>query len=105
MAAIDTAGATYPNNKKVTLSGTPNTMQEFQIPGDSERVEIQFVGASGLVVFQGGSDSATISSQVAYPVPADSSFWYQLPRSKQDHSVWVASGSASTVCHIVIYEA
>ena len=105
MAAIDTDAVELPNHKKVTLSGTPNTMQEFLIPGKCERVEIQFVGAAGLVIFNDGTDAAVISSEIAYPVPADSSFWYEIGRGKQKHSIWVASGSASTVCHVIVYEA
>tara|TARA_Y100001963_G_scaffold51733_1_gene72354 strand:- start:1377 stop:1694 length:318 start_codon:yes stop_codon:yes gene_type:complete len=105
MAVITTDALNLPNHKKVTLSGTPNTQQEFSISGKAERVEVQFVGAAGVVIFNGGTDGAVISSEVAYPVPADSSFWWDLPRSKQTHSIWVASGSASTVCHVIIYEA
>lgn len=108
MAAIDTDAAQLPNHKKVTLSGTPNTMQEFSIPGKAEKVEIQFEGATvtGKIVFNGGTDGAVISGDViAYPVPGNSSFFYGLGRSKQTHSIWIASDTASTVAHVIIYEA
>ena len=107
MAVIDTDATELPNHKKVTLSGTPNTMQEFSIPGKAERVEIQFEGATvtGKVVFNGGTDGAVISSEAAYPVPGDSSFYYGLGRSKQKHSIWIASDTASTVAHVIVYEA
>tara|TARA_Y100000593_G_scaffold24690_1_gene49269 strand:- start:405 stop:731 length:327 start_codon:yes stop_codon:yes gene_type:complete len=108
MAVIDTDATELPNHKKVTLSGTPNTMQEFSIPGKAERVEIQFEGATvtGKVVFNGGTDGAVISGGViAYPVPGDSSFYYGLGRSKQKHSIWIASDTASTVAHVIVYEA
>ena len=104
MAAIDTDALNLPNHKKVTLSSTPNTMQEFSITGKATRVEIQFVAADGVIVFNGGTDGSVISSEVAYPIPKDSSFWYDLPRSKQTHSIWVASGTGSTVCHVIVYE-
>tara|TARA_R100001443_G_scaffold73666_2_gene81549 strand:- start:72 stop:395 length:324 start_codon:yes stop_codon:yes gene_type:complete len=107
MAAIDTDAAQLPNHKKVTLSSTPMTMQEFSIPGKAERVEIQFEGATvtGQIVFNGGTDGAVISSELAYPVPGDSSFFYGLGRSKQTHSIWIAADTASTVAHVIIYEA
>ena len=104
MAAIATEAAHLPNHKKITLSGTPNTQQEISITGKATRVELQFVGADGVLIFNGGTDGAVVSSEVAYPIPKDSSFWYDLSRSKQTHSIWVASGSASTVCHVIVYE-
>ena len=104
MAAIQTDAANMPNHKKVTLSGTVNQQQEFVISGKAERVEIQFVGNDGVVIFNGGTDGAVISAETAYPIPKDSSFWYDLPRSKQSHSIWVASGTAATVCHVIVYE-
>jgi len=104
MAAIDTDALNLPNHKKVTLSSTPNTMQEFSITGKATRVEVQFVTNDGVIVFNGGTDGNVISSEVAYPIPKDSSFWYDLPRSKQTHSIWVASGTGSTVCHVIVYE-
>ena len=104
MAAIQTDAANMPNHKKVTLSGTVNQQQEIVISGKTERVEIQFVGADGVVIFNGGTDGAVITTETAYPIPKDSSFWYDLPRSKQSYSIWVASGTGSTVCHVIVYE-
>ena len=104
MAAIDTDALNLPNHKKVTLSSTPNTMQEFSITGKATRVEIQFVAADGVIIFNSGTDGNLVSTESTYPIPKDSSFWYDLPRSKQTHSIWVASGTGSTVCHVIVYE-
>jgi len=107
MAVIDTEATELPNHKTVTLSSTPNTMQEISIPGKAQKVEIQFVGATvtGKVVFNDGTDGAVISSQPAYPVPGNSSFFYGLSRAKDKHSIWIASDTASTVAHIIVFEA
>ena len=105
MAAITISSINLPNNAKTTLSGTPNTMQEYVIPSNAEAIEVQFISHPGVVVFSAGTDGAVISSQIGYPVAKDTSFFWNLPRSKGQHSVWLASGTGSTVVHIVVYEA
>jgi|TARA_R110000824_G_scaffold192620_2_gene374860 hypothetical protein len=103
MAAISMVSDTYPNHKKATLSGTINTQQEFTIPGSASRVEVQFVGAAGVVVFNGGTDAAVISSEVAYPIPQDSAMFWDLQKSKRQHTIHLASGTGSTVVHCIVY--
>ena len=103
MAAVSMVSDTYPNHKKATLNGTPNTQQEFTIPGSASKVEVQFVGADGVVIFNGGTDAAVITSEVAYPVPQDSAMWWELQRSKREHSIHLASGTGSTVVHVIVY--
>lgn len=103
MAAITVLAADVV--KKTTLSGTPNTMQEFVIPGSARRVQIESVTNSCLLIYTGGTDAAVISSEVTRTIAADNPFWYPLPASKQTHSIWVASGTASTVITVEIYEA
>lgn len=105
MAAISMVSDAYPNHKKATLSGTPNTQQAFTIPGSANRVEIQFVTNDGVIIFNGGSDSAVISSEVAYPIPGDSSFFYDIEKNKREHTITVASGTASTVVHVIVFGA
>ena len=105
MAAIDMTSNAYPSHKKATLSGTPNTQQAFTIPSSATRVECQFVGNDGVYVFNGGTDGAVISSEVAYPVPADSSFFYDIEKSKGQHTITVASGTGSTVVHLIVFGA
>jgi len=102
MAAVDIVPLSNPFAVKQTLSGTPNTQQEFKIKGSHRRVEIQFVGAAGVVIFNGGTDGAVIGSEIAYPIAADATFFYDVPNAQGDHSIWLASGTASTVCFIVV---
>tara|TARA_R100001594_G_scaffold145710_1_gene196212 strand:- start:619 stop:936 length:318 start_codon:yes stop_codon:yes gene_type:complete len=105
MAAITIAALTGVHNSKVTLSGTPNTMQEIQVPSNTRMIEVYFVDAAGVVVHNGGTDAAVISSETGFPVGANISYYWNVPASRKAHSIWVASGSASTVCHFAIYEA
>jgi len=105
MAAISMVSDAYPSHKKVTLSSTPQTQQAVTIPGSASRVEIQFVTADGSVVFNGGTDAAVLSSEVAYPIPADSSFWWDIEKNKREHTITVASGTGSTVVHVIVFGA
>ena len=103
MAAITVLAADVV--KKTTLSATPNTMQEFIIPGSARRVQIESATNSCLLIYASGTDAAVISSEVTRTIAADNPFWYPLPASKQTHSIWIASGTASTVVTVEIYEA
>ncbi len=105
MAAITIAATSYPFNTKTTLSATPNTMQEYVIPSNAKSVEIQSESHPCVVVFSGGTDNTVITSEIGYPVAKDTSFFWNLPNSKQSHSVWLASSNGSTVVHLVVYEA
>tara|TARA_R100000655_G_scaffold15606_1_gene34558 strand:- start:77 stop:394 length:318 start_codon:yes stop_codon:yes gene_type:complete len=105
MAAISMVSDAYPNHKKATLSSTINTQQAFTIPGSATRVEIQFVTNPGVVIFNGGTDGAVISSEVAYPIPEDSAFFYDIEKNKREHTITVASGVASTVVHVIVFGA
>ena len=105
MAAITIASLTGAHNGTVTLSGTPNTMQEIEIPSNARMIEIFFEVNSGKLVHNSGTDSAVISSEAAWPVPKESSYYWAIPRSRAAHSIWVASATGSTVCHYAIYEA
>ena len=92
-------------SKKATLSATPNTMQEFIVPGSARRVQIESTTNSCTLIYTGGTDAAVVSAEVTRTIAADSPFWYPLPASKQTHSIWLASGTASTVVTVEIYEA
>ena len=105
MAAISMVSDAYPSHKKATLSSTPNTQQAVTIPGSATRVELQFVGADGVVVFNDGTDAAVLNNEVAYPVPANSSFWWDIEKNKREHTITVASGTGSTVVHVIVFGA
>ena len=50
MAAITIASLNGAHNGTVTLSGTPNTMQEIQIPSNARMIEIFFEVNPGKMV-------------------------------------------------------
>ena len=105
MAAIDLSSVNaYPHTHRATLSGTPNTMQEVQIGSRCTQVQVLFETNSGIVVTQGGTDAAVISGEHYITIPADSLYFHDLPKSKMDHSLWVASGTTSTMVSIQVGE-
>jgi len=101
MPAVSMLTNSYPHVKNVTLSGTPDTMQEIQIGANARRVEIVFTAAAGKVL-SSGTDATVITTEESFPVPADSAWYYDIPRSAGSHSVFLASGSASTVASIIV---
>ena len=101
MAALDTVSNVYPNVANVTLSGTINTMQEITIGANARRVEIVFTTNAGKIV-SAGTDATVISTEATFPVPADTSWFYDVPKSKGAHAIFVASATASTVVSVII---
>jgi hypothetical protein len=101
MAAVSLIANAYPTCVNVTLSGTPNTMQELSVGANARRVEIVFTTNAGKIV-TAGTDAAVISSEATFPVPADSAWYYDIPRSKGDHSLFVASATGSTVVSCIV---
>ena len=104
MAAITITPTANPFSVKHTLSATPNTQQEFKIPGSARRVEVYFETNAGKVIWAGGTDAAVISTEAAYPITADVGYYWDLPQAQQTHSVWLASGTGSTVVHVAVFE-
>ena len=105
MAAIDLSSVNaYPHTHRATLSGTPNTMQEVQIGSRCTQVQVLFETNSGVVVTQGGADTVVISGEHYITIPADSLYFHDLPKSKGAHSLWLASGTASTSVTIQVGE-
>ena len=104
MAALSLSSNVFPFNTSATLSGTINTMQELEVPARARRVEIVFTTNAGVIVTQGGTDATVITTEKTFPIPADSAWFYDIPRAKGDHSIWVASGTASTVCSVLVTE-
>ncbi len=96
MAAKSLISNSYPHNDDVTLSATPNTMQELTVPGNARRLEIVFTTNAGLVL-TAGTDATVISTEKTFEVPADTAWFYDYPKSKGTHSLFVASAVASTV--------
>lgn len=103
MAAITIAEAIV-GEAQVTLSSTPNTMQEIVIPGNARMCEVHFTSHPGKVIHNGGTDGAVISSELDWTVEKDSAYYWPIPRSAGAHSIWVASGTGSVVCRIRTYE-
>tara|TARA_R100001082_G_scaffold109889_1_gene88195 strand:- start:744 stop:1067 length:324 start_codon:yes stop_codon:yes gene_type:complete len=105
MAVVNVeVGASTVGDAQVTLSGTPNTMQEIKINGSALMCEVVFITNDGVVIHNGGTDAAVIGSEKTWPVTADQAYWWPIPKSATDHSIWVASGTASTVVKIKTYE-
>lgn len=103
MAAITITEAMI-GQAQVTLSGTPNTMQEVVAPANARMIEVHFTSHPGKVVHNGGTDATVITSELTWTVEKDTSYWWPIPRSAGAHSFWVASGTGSTVCRIRTYE-
>lgn len=101
MAALSLVQNALPYVANVTLSGTPNTMQELQIGANTGRIEIVFTDEDGKFLTS-GTDAAVIDGQSSIPVPADSSFYFEVPRAKGAFSVFIASASASVVVSILV---
>lgn len=105
MAAVSVAvGASTVGDAQVTLSATPNTMQEIVINGSALMCELVFVTNDGVVVHNGGTDATVISTEKTWEVDAGAAYYWGIPKSASDHSIWVASGTGSTVVKIKTYE-
>lgn len=103
MAAIDLSSVNvWPHTHRVALSGTPNTMQAFTIPGGATQVQVIFETNAGKVVTQGGTDASVISAEHYLTIPAGSLYYHDLPRSKGAHTLWVASATGSTVVSVQV---
>jgi hypothetical protein len=101
MAAKLLISNSYPHNDEVTLSATPNTMQELSVPGNARRIEIRFVANDGKIL-TAGTDAVVITTEKDWGVDADSPWYYDYPRSKGTHPIFVASAVASTVVKFFI---
>jgi hypothetical protein len=101
MAVLSLVANSYPHNDEVTLSGTPNTMQEISVPGNARRIEMVFETNAGQLL-TAGTDATVITTEKAWPIPADSAWFYDFPRSKGTHSIFVASSVASTVVKFIV---
>ena len=101
MAATVLISNSYPHNDEVTLSATPSTMQELTVPGNARRLEIVFATNAGLVL-TAGTDATVITTEKAFPVPADTAWYYDYPKSKGTHAIFVASAVASTVVSVFV---
>ena len=101
MAALDLTSNAYPFNSAVTLSATPETMQELVVPGNAKRVELVFTTNAGKVL-TAGTDATVITSEISFPIPADSAWYYDYPQNKGTHSIYVASSVASTVVSVFV---
>jgi hypothetical protein len=105
MAVVNVeVGASTVGRAEVTLSGTPNTMQEIKINGSALMCEVVFVSNDGVVIHNGGTDAAVVSTEKTFPVSADQGYFWPIPKAASDHSIWVASGTGSTVVKIATYE-
>ena len=103
MAAIAlTSVNVYPHTHRVALSGTPNTMQAFSLPGGATQVQVISETNSCKIVTQGGSDATVITTEHYLEVPAGSLYYHDLPRSKSAHTLWVASATGSTVVSVQV---
>jgi hypothetical protein len=101
--AVITIAEKMVGEAKTTLSATPNTMQEFSVPGNARMVEV-LLDKTGFVIHNDGTDGATITTEVAYDVAANTPYYWPIPRSAGRFSFWVASDHASTVCKVLTYE-
>tara|TARA_Y100001972_G_C7438190_1_gene225087 strand:- start:209 stop:532 length:324 start_codon:yes stop_codon:yes gene_type:complete len=105
MAVVNVeVGASGVGQAQVTLSGTPNTMQEIKINGSALMCEIVFLSNEGFLIHSGGTDGAVISTEIKKTIKADQEFFWPIGKSASDHSIWVASSTASTVVHVLTYE-
>tara|TARA_R110002020_G_scaffold68452_2_gene179204 strand:- start:148 stop:462 length:315 start_codon:yes stop_codon:yes gene_type:complete len=95
--ATSLAQSSYPASGEVILSATPNTMLELQLPNSYGEIEIVFQGAAGLVLAQGGTDNTVVTTEKGFPVLADSSWFFKVPKNAGASSVWIWSAVASTV--------
>lgn len=103
MAAIDLSSVNvYPHTHRVTLSGTPDTMQAFTIGAACTQVQVISEANSCKIVTQGGADATVITTEHYLEVPAGSLYYHDLPRSKGTHTLWIASGTASTVVSVQV---
>jgi len=103
MAAIGLSTVnSYPHQHRLTLSATPSTMQAYTIPAAATQVQIIWETNAGQLITQGGTDGAVISTEHWMKIPADSLYYHDLPRSKGQHTIWIASLTGSTACTIQI---
>ena len=103
MAAIDlTQTNEYPHTVRTQLSGTPNTQQEYILPAACTQVQIIAEVNSMRVITQGGTDAAVISTEAFLEVPAGSLYFHDIARARGAHSIWIASGTASTVISLQV---
>jgi hypothetical protein len=97
MAAIDLSTVNaYPHTHRAGLSATPDTMQEVAIPAAATQVQIIFETNAGKVITQGGTDATVISTEHYLTIPANSLYFHDIAKAQGEHSIWVASGTAST---------
>jgi hypothetical protein len=105
MAAIDlTSVNAFPHTHRVALSGTINTQQAFTIPARATQIQILFEVNAGKVITNGGADGVVLSTEHYIEIPAGSLYYHDLPRSKGEHTITVASATASTVVSLQIGE-
>lgn len=98
--AVSLKSNSYPHVVNLTL-GTSNTMTELQVGGNARRVEIVFTSNAGKLL-TAGTDATIISTEASFPIPADSSFFYDVSKAQTDHSVYLASASPSTVVSCIV---
>lgn len=105
MAVIDySATNTFPRTENITLSATPDTMQEITVSARATQISVLFSGQAGKVVTNGGADATVITTESYMRVPADTLYYHDLPKSKGSHAVWIAGDVASVVAHFQITE-
>jgi hypothetical protein len=97
-------GAQYPDIKRITLSGTPDNATEVVIPASAKTATIRFETNAGKLAFN-GTDAAAIDSGYIV-VTADATHQFSLTDgiavSKGVGSFFIASGTASTVCSVML---
>ena len=105
MAAIDLSAVNdFPHTHRVALSGTVNTQQAFTIPARATQIQILFEANAGKVITNGGADGVVLTTEHYIEVPASSLYYHDLPRSKGEHPITVASATASTVVSVQVGE-
>ena len=95
--ATDLSTNAYPDNGEITLSATINTMHEIQLPNNYGELELVFTGGAGKVLAKGGTDAVVVTTQKGFPVVADSSWFFKVPKRAGSTSIWVWSPVASVV--------
>jgi broad specificity polyphosphatase/5'/3'-nucleotidase SurE len=97
-------GAQFPDAVRFTLSGTPDLATQVVIPSTASKVSVRYDTNDGKLAFE-GTDAAAINANYAL---IDSDYWAELSlsdginESKGVGSIFVASGTASTVCTVMI---
>lgn len=95
---------------EISLSATPNTMQEVIFPKNGRRYLLQFVTTPGKLVLQGGADAVVITTEKKHDVTADQVSELVVPgangraRNLTDSTrkIWVASATANAVVKITV---